>query len=169
MSRKKIISNEEFDVAWGNTDIQAIIKFAYKTFYYSLDNDVLIQCGRIGLWHTLEYHNPNKSKFLTNLTKWVRWECLKSIREEEKEKGKKNVKNMEGLIVKEVISHDEIIDLNNLINKLNKGDRSLIQYRYFDRMDYREIGRKINFSYETARTRVRQAIEGLREIVGKEN
>ncbi len=58
--------------------------------------------------------------------------------------------------------------LDDAINQLGPGDRSLILLRYFDQMDFRAVGESVGISEDAARMRVTRALEKLHFILKRQ-
>lgn len=80
------INSQEFTEAYRDKNNLNIIKYVTKKFGSQLDYDTLIDCGMIGLWNCMFYHDETKSKFTTNLYRFVMWECRRALKKLEKEK-----------------------------------------------------------------------------------
>jgi RNA polymerase sigma-70 factor (ECF subfamily) len=65
---------------------------------------------------------------------------------------------------------DEILgqaDMERAIAGLSGHDRAVIRGRYWDDLDYRELGRLLHVPEGTARVRLHRALARLREVLGE--
>lgn len=79
---KRVITNEEFNIAYANEDNIKLINSFNKKFR-TLSFEEITTCGMLALWRALQDHDPLQGKFTSSLYNFMRWECLKQIQENE--------------------------------------------------------------------------------------
>lgn len=145
------MNNEEFIEHYNKEENKLIMYKASQKYKKLLTKDEIKSCQMCGLWYSLSYYNPKKSKFSTFLYNRVQWECLAEIN-----KKFDKCKNVD-IICDISDKHSD----NNIINDITDKNRKLLEKRYIFGMTFIEIGKSEKCSHETARKRIKTA---LREV-----
>lgn len=77
---KRVITNDEFNIAYKNEDNIKIINSFSKKFK-NLTFEEITTCGMLAVWKTLQDHDTTKGKFTNSLYRFMYWECLKQLEE----------------------------------------------------------------------------------------
>lgn len=157
----KIISNEEYEVALKNEQNMSIMNKAASTYRFSIDPDELYRCKLIALWNALKRWKPGGRNFLSFLYQRVIWECLKLLAQQRRTRY-----NNTYPIIYDIESESSPVDrddVHRLIDILPTSElKNVIIQKYVYNMTLMEIGSLNNFSYETARRKIRTAIKYLK-------
>lgn len=160
----KVISNKEFEDALANKDNARLINHITNQYAKLLTKDVRKTCGLFALWRALQSYDPSfGQKFTSSLYRFVHWECRRELANQG------NVQRKHSL--KSAVSSDDLASienkefLNHFIELLPANNRSILKAYYFDNLSLVDIGRVNGYTKETARKRVKEAVEKLKEIV----
>lgn len=158
-----MINNEEYTAAWKDRDNRKVMSKAAARFCGLLSRDEIRTAKMAALLHALEKFIPAKSKFKTYLSNWVRWECLKAIKEK-----RSYFKMHEPLPL--TPSPKEIYyfptPLEEYCGHLSDEDKSLIEARFVRDETFLEISKRYNITQEAIRLRLKKITEKLREKYG---
>lgn len=157
------VSDEEFQVAYENTDNRNIIRSVCGKYSKQLSRDELRSCGMIGLWNALQKHDPKyKRKFTTSLWKWVTWECLREVGRS-KRFAPKHFEDVEACFYEDERVENRAFVVGCL-SKIPKFNRKIIKQRFLLGMTFEDIGQANGLSKETARQRYLESIDKLKEV-----
>ena len=98
--------------------------------------------------------------------------CSENSAKDKLKKEKINVKTEEyddEFFIDENYSEYDIVYWSECLKKLNKTDMEILYLRCILQLDYKEICKSLNISYEAARARVSAAKNNLRKIIEKED
>lgn len=161
-NKKHVISNEKYEEALVNKDNQLIMDQACSRYRRSMTPDELYRCKLIALWSAMQNWNENGGNFSSFLYKRVGWECLKTISE-----NKKFNKHFISCLLYDFSDEKNNncnIDLDKILDVLPEKElKDVLIQRFVYNMTLTEIGRRNNFSYETARKRIILAIKYLQK------
>jgi RNA polymerase sigma-70 factor, ECF subfamily len=144
----------------------------------SIVNDVVeaedvLQKTFVKIWNNFDSYDSEKGRLYTWMLNIARNLAIDSTRSKhEKIKSKiqstsENVYKFENNLRVEDNNYDTI-GLNIILNGLKEDHRSIIDLAYFEGYTQEEISKKLNLPLGTVKTKVRQAILKLRELVKKE-
>lgn len=172
---RRHVNDTEYQQALASKDVQGIMRSMANKFRNSLDQDQQWDCCLNGLWRALGYHDPRHisgQKFLTSLSKFVRWECLRTIKKQKTYA--KRVGFYEEMVDDEERSYkasrpDPTADTYGHVEEcmerfLPKTTRELVRAHYFERRSVDELAVQTAQSKETVRTELDWAINRLREV-----
>ena len=158
-----MINNEEYAAAWKDRDNRKVMAKAAARFCGLLSKDEVRTDKMTALLHALEKFDPVKSKFKTYLSNWVRWECLKAIKEK-----RAYFKRHEPLPYepspKEIFY--SLTSLEEYCGHLNDEEKSLVEARFVRDETYLEISKKYNITQEAIRLKLKKITEKLKEKYG---
>jgi len=164
----KTITNEEFELAYKNSDNIKLINSVTRKYSKQIDYDDLIDCGLQALWNCLKKHEPGRQKFTSSLYKFVNWECLRKLEEK-----KRNIKTVsmvnlnedydESQSKYEKAKNDVKKEILDYLELLNNDDREILIDYYYNGMTMEEIGHKNGFSKQTAKNKIKKALTLLRK------
>lgn len=172
---KRHVSNEEFEAAMKNKDNANLIRSISKRFYPLIDHEDLRSACHLGLWRALQYHDPKfGQKFTTTLFRFVRWECQKELRRQglakkrfvqfpQADYSSYDTAEEDGRLL-DFERRDELEHVKSRMKKLSGEHRRLVEMRYIKGMSTEDIGEVQGYSKETARKRLMEAVNVLREV-----
>lgn len=154
----KQIDNETFKKYLKNKDNIMIMKSACKQFHRYIPEDDLDSCQQVGLWLAMAKHN-GRTKFTSYLYNYVRWECLNYM--------KYNL-NPEHSVLDDVLENIEApvrrkgMPFSEIIDNLPEIEQNIVTQYIVEQKTFKEIGRTIGKSHETARKHYNRAIDRMR-------
>ena len=161
----KTVTDQEYAEAYDNRDNTNIIHAALRPYNSMLDVDERKECGMLALWEAMKNHDPTKGqKFTTTLYKYVRWHAQRAIQRKHQEKLKADnfcPANPETFYVGDFI---EKVELEDLMNKLEERDRTILRQKYIEGYTLQEIGEFHGFTREAARQNLKKARRKLRKL-----
>ena len=159
----RTIGDEEFDLAWNDINNVKILNKVCSKYSRIIPKDELDRCKLIALWEALKAYDPEKGqKFTSFLYKRADWECKKQLYAINKHSKSVEYQEYYGLC-----NDVELAEIKDLLQKLHPRLRTVIKQRFFDNLTMEEIGKKNNYSRETARRYIISALEKLREYVSE--
>ena len=157
------IGNKEFDEASKDRNNINILNKACSRYIKSIPADELARCKLIALWEALKAFDPEKGgKFTSFLYKRADWECKKQLYAINK-----HSKSIEYQECYGFCNDVDVAEIKDLLQKLHPRLRTVIKQRFFDNLTMEEIGKKNNYSRETARRYIISALEKLKEYVSE--
>ena len=162
-SRKRHITDEEFQEALDNIDNQKIIHAACTNYMASLSSDELKQCGLDALWRALQSHNPSfKRKFTTSLFKFVKWECNNAAR------AKYGDRIQAGPLRGDIPADDSAVQnailVEELLEYLDEMPRQILRDRYISNHTLQEIADMYGYTAPGIQYIINKALKELREV-----
>ena len=134
-----------------------IIKKASSKYTSLLSKDDIYSCQLCGLFRAISKYDPSKSKFSTFLFNCVKHECLAEIRKNK------------SLKILTINNFDNISTKNNNFNRIIDGidtqHEQILKQRFIYGMTFKEIGKANSYSYETARKRLKLALNTLKNLL----
>lgn len=161
---KKVISNEEYVIAYNDTQNKKIMRAASKSFR-GLSPETKKSCCMNALWLTLIHHRDGfGQKFTTNLYKFVVWECSKELT-----KHNRIISRECQMLDEDVglsVSYDDVpVYMQDCIQQLSPKLATVIKQKFFDNMTLAEIGRANGYSKQMANVNLNKGLEKLRLIM----
>ena len=148
--------NLEYEKALENEDYAKILNSVCKKYRFRMDKEDLHRCKLIALWDAIKKFNPDKGvKFTSFLYNCITWECRRQVTQNNKRKTVPLINEKQ----QQISSHYELTDL---INSLPKEYSKVLIQKFFHGYTITEIAKQNNYSRETARIRVNNAIDKLR-------
>ena len=159
--KRNEISNEEFNEAFKNKDNLRIMNSVCARYRKSISYEEIERCKMISLWEALRAFDPNGGKKFTSfLYTRIDWECKRQISAMQRRKKVNTLEFKESLYV---LLGDNSLEIQDIINKLSPKFKKVIQQRFFYRMTMEEIAKENNYSRETARRYILQALEKIKQ------
>lgn len=130
--------------------------------------DILQSCF-IKIWNNFSQYDASKSRLYTWMINIVRNACIDYTRSKSYKNKSKN-RSLENIVYdtssKQVHydNHDHI-GLDTLMNKLKEEHQLVIRMAYFDGFTHEEVSKQLNMPLGTVKTKIRQAILSLREMM----
>lgn len=169
------VTNEQFEKAYKDKDNLGIINYVCSKYYKFLPlgndaKDEIKACGQRALWKCLAKHIEGKQKFTSSLYRFVNWECkalAQKLRRQNKNFSQIPVETKMSLCEKHKFSYRNMVDTRVLtegLMLLDPDSKKLIEDYYLNNKTYNEISVENGYSTETARKRVKNAINKLKEL-----
>lgn len=165
---QNIVSEIEFKEALENIDNIRIINSACSKYRNIIPAEDLQRCKLISLWEAMKAFDPEGGKKFTSfLYTRVDWECKKQVADIIKNKTRYAQVNEEifpiiGRIDAKTFSE---IDIKDSINMLSDEFQKVLHQRFFEKLTMEEIAKSNNYSRETARRHIINALKKLKECL----
>ena len=159
--KRNDISDEQFDEALKNKDNLRIMNSVCSRYRKSIPYDELERCKMVALWQALEAFDPNGGKKFTSfLYTRTDWECKRQISAINKKRKSNSLEFHESLYV---LANKNSVEIEDIINKLSPKFNKVINQRFFYSMTMEEIAKENNYSRETARLYIIQALDKIKQ------
>lgn len=173
---KKLISNEEFEQIWHNTDNKSILYNVMNHFARRYERSHatkvcrkhLYANGQYVMWQAATSYKPDhdsKTKFTTFLhtvaSNWCKYYFGKLHKTSEKEVG------LDAVLFEKFETNSSIDErefVREILEKLPPSDKNILYQRFFDGKTLKEIGDTEGYSAERARQKIDQILNNLREV-----
>tara|TARA_R100001132_G_scaffold27467_1_gene33882 strand:- start:214 stop:702 length:489 start_codon:yes stop_codon:yes gene_type:complete len=149
------VSSEDFEVSLNKEDTKRVFGFLAKKYYRSMPIDEIESCQLIGLWKALKkYDIAKKRKFSNFLYVSIDWECKLYLR-----------RNRRRYLTCDTFLGDsgdyELVELLDIVDSLSPRLKRVVKQRFFYNLTMEEIGDANDYSRETARRYLKEAMEQL--------
>lgn len=161
---KKKITNDEFNTAYIDINNKKIINKVAQKYKKYIPRDEIKTCGMMALWKSLEKFNPERGrKFTSFLYNMMNFECMAWLNKDSKYKQKIN-KYLQSPFnfISDSINCNSYNEFNDLISILPKNLATIVELRIIYNMSFEEIGVINKFSHETARRKLKEAYDKLK-------
>ena len=164
------VTDEDFKEALENLDNTRIINAACSKYTNIVPTDELHRCKLISLWEALKAFDPEGGKKFTSfLYTRVDWECKKQVSDIIKHKNRYTQVNDEILPMLGKIENGtklpNEVDMKDTIKMLPAHFQKVLYQRFFERLTMEEIAKSNNYSRETARRHIINALKKLEECL----
>tara|TARA_R110002051_G_scaffold319489_1_gene403624 strand:- start:136 stop:654 length:519 start_codon:yes stop_codon:yes gene_type:complete len=164
------VTDKDFKEALENLDNIRIINSVCSRYTNIIPTDELHRCKLISLWEALKAFDPEGGKKFTSfLYTRVDWECKKEVSNIIKHNSRHAQVNDEILPVLGKIESDTKssgeVDIKDTINTLPDHFQKVLYQRFFERLTMEEIANNNNYSRETARRHIINALKKLEECL----
>jgi RNA polymerase sigma factor (sigma-70 family) len=162
------VTSEEIKTALANRDNINVMNKMCSKYSDIIPYEELERCKLVSLWHSIEKYDPSKGncKFTSFLCNRLFWECQKQLYEINK--NRRIPKNdSASAIISEICGYEnslESVDVLELIEKLDKESQDIIFKRFYESKTTKEIGLDNGYGRETARRRIIEAVDKLKEL-----
>lgn len=155
-----MITSNQINEALENLDNKKIIKKVANKYKDRLSRDELDSCAINAVWLTLQNHKAEfGTKFTSSLYRHMTWECMNAI--------KANRHQYMLTDIPEGISETPDNSFTKeMLHRLTKKQRELIEERFFLGMTYKEIASKHSWSKAGAKNAVDRILDELRMMCG---
>ena len=154
------VTDKNFKEALENLDNVRIMNKVCSRYRATIPYDEIERCKLIALWQAMEAFDPEGGrKFTSFLYNRIDWECKKQIYQINRVKSRHTFKQDINKV--DANADYQVLDITELLNKVEPKYRVTIYQRFFDRMTMQEIADNNGYSRETAR---RYINKGLKEI-----
>lgn len=179
---RRQVTDEEFRAAYygrkGDPDSAAaakdnrgVIRAVLRAYRDQVPAADLEAAGMNAMWRALQYHqtdHPSRQKFTTSLHRFATWECEREARNARGGRSKTRPKFLPlpgpDMMAAPTLG-EEIAHVRECLGRLPlEWQRTVISQYYLEGMTLDEVGAANGYSKETARKRLRLAMEALRGL-----
>jgi len=162
---KKKISDEEFNLAYKNTDNKNIIKKVISKYDKIISPDNLESCGDNALWRTLQSHDESyDQKFTTSLYRFCEWECKRELRRN----NRKNTINAIGIhnIPSDELnsySYENSRNFEDFLEILDDLEKEIIEKKFRQNKNMTEISIDLNISKTEVKKKIMLSLQKIKK------
>lgn len=143
--------NNQFSKKWNDSNVSNIMNKVANRYRRNIDLDEIESIKMNTLWKCIEKHDEEKSKFTSFLYSQLSYALKNKVK---KKKLEYNCSSIEKTDYKAEISLEYI----DIVSGLPDEARNIINQRFYQNLTMKEIGRINGYSRETARRRLKNAI-----------
>lgn len=162
---KKKISNEDFSLAYNNSDNKNIIKKVMSKYDKIISPDNLESCGDNALWRTLQSHDDSyDQKFTTSLYRFCEWECKRELRRN----NRKNTINPVGIhnISNEDLNfcfYENSINFDELLEILDDTEKQIIDKKFRQNKNMTEISEDLQINKNEVKKKINSSLQKIKK------
>jgi RNA polymerase sigma factor (sigma-70 family) len=175
--------DKTIDECLKNQDILNIIKTVSGKFTYSIDQDELSSISMLTLWKCIQkYDNKRGAKFTSYLYQQLSYAFKNELKRRKdvieyacgdisayspsasKTGADQNSKNSTSTERDRQDREQLRVDVKEMLDGLPEGTKSILEQRFFYRMTMAEIAKKNGYSRETARRRLKKAVDICKQL-----
>ncbi|TAL49530.1 MAG: sigma-70 family RNA polymerase sigma factor [Chitinophagaceae bacterium] len=130
-------------------------------------NDVLQEVF-INIWRKMDLYDSSKGRLFTWMLNIARNAAIDKVRSKGYQDGLKNQplqENVDAHMVGRVVPKTDDIGLKKVLTKLKEEHRKLIDLSYFQGFTHEEIAKMLDMPLGTVKTRIRNALSQLRNMI----
>jgi len=151
--------DKQFEEKWNCTDIQNIMNKISNRYRNNVDLDDIESIKMNTLWACIKKYDPARgTKFTSYLYQQFSYAMKNKVK-------KKRWEFNTDIIEKADVKEQSKMEIMDIITGLDEEDSQILTQRFYDNMTMKEIGRKNGYSRETARRRLKNAINLCKNIV----
>lgn len=166
LTKHKLVTNDEFNLAYSHPQNQKVIKFHCYKFGKGLPPEESAACGLRGLWRALSIYDKNKGQFTTILGTCIKNECRRTFKEHNKFAQKHVLTSFEGASSKiDNTINSELIE--SLFIYLTDEEEKMVRAKFLEGKTYREIGAEWSLTKQRVEQVVSKAIKKLSKHFAK--
>ena len=165
----KEVTNEELQEALKNEDNINVMNKICMKYANVIPYEELERCKLVAVWQAIERYDSTKGncKFTSFLCNRFFWECQKHLYEIKK---RRNIPKSDSAscLISEICGYEEKLDpieISELLERLDDDSRYIIFQRFYESKTAKEIGEENGYGRETARRRIIQALEKLKQCL----
>lgn len=158
----RIVSNEEMQKALKDPKIKGMISIESMKYRKQLDRDQIKSSGLIALWRTLQYHDEKKSKFTTNLYRFLHWEFRREL---QKNNSKKNIETVSLNKFPNLFTEEKEVEFRDTLNSLDNESYNAVYGVYIEGKKIKEVAEEYKWSLVKAKDYLDI---GLKQLTNKE-
>tara|TARA_B100000519_G_scaffold146475_1_gene127240 strand:- start:2111 stop:2608 length:498 start_codon:yes stop_codon:yes gene_type:complete len=160
------VTNDEFKEAFKNLDNIRIMNKVCSKYRATIPYEEIERCKMIALWQALKAFDPNGGrKFTSFLYNRIDWECKKQIYEINKSRRIKIDMPLEFSNASTPDDFLELLEIKDVMEKIDKNSQKIIYQRFFQRMTMKEIAKENGYSRETARRNIICSIDKIKKCL----
>ena len=163
------VTDDEIRKALKNRDNINVMNKICMKYTDIIPYEELERCKLIAVWQAVEKYDASKGncKFTSFLCNRLFWECQKQLYEINKRK--KLPKNHgASALISEICGEEgdlNKVDITDLLNNLDQESKDIIFKRFYESKTTKEIGQENGYGRETARRRIIQALEKVKQCL----
>lgn len=143
--------NEKFASKWNDSNVSNIMNKVANRYRANIDVDEIESIKMNTLWKCIEKHDEDKSKFTSFLYSQLSFALKNKVK---KKKLEYNCPTIEKEDFKAVVS----MEYTDIVSGLPDDTRQILNQRFYQNLTMKEIGKINGYSRETARRRLKNAI-----------
>ena len=143
--------NEKFASKWNDSNVSNIMNKVANRYRANIDVDEIESIKMNTLWKCIEKHDEDKSKFTSFLYSQLSFALKNKVK---KQKLEYNCSTIEKEDFKAVVS----MEYTDIVSGLPDDTRQILNQRFYQNLTMKEIGKINGYSRETARRRLKNAI-----------
>ena len=143
--------NEKFASKWNDSNVSNIMNKVANRYRANIDVDEIESIKMNTLWKCIEKHDEDKSKFTSFLYSQLSFALKNKVK---KKKLEYNCSTIEKEDFKAVVS----MEYTDILSGLPDDTRQILNQRFYQNLTMKEIGKINGYSRETARRRLKNAI-----------
>lgn len=143
--------NDKFASKWNDSNVSNIMNKVANRYRRNIDVDEIESIKMNTLWKCIEKHDENKSKFTSFLYSQLSFALKNKVK---KKKLEYNSPSIEKEDFKAVVS----MEYTDIVSGLPEETREILNQRFYQNLTMKEIGKINGYSRETARRRLKNAI-----------
>ena len=151
--------NKQFEEKWNSSDVINIMNKVGNRYSKNIDADELDSIKMDTLWRCVKKYDESRgSKFTSYLYQQLSY-ALKN-----KTKKKRNEFNVENNLEKpdtKAMSREYVFDI---VTGMEEEETHILHQRFFKNMTMKEIGHENGYSRETARRKLKNAVETCKSV-----
>ena len=168
----KQVTDSELREALKNRDNINVMNKICSKYTGIIPHEELKRCRLISLWEALKAYDPSKGKckFTSFLCNRLFWEIQKQLYEINKIK-RLPKSDSASMLLSEIChskeSSDRVssikLEVNEMLEKLDENSKDILFKRFYESKTAKEIGQDNGYGRETARRRIKEALEKLKQ------
>jgi RNA polymerase sigma factor (sigma-70 family) len=144
--------NKRFEDKWNDNNVRNIMNKVSNRYKQNIDFDDIESIQMQTLWKCIEKYDPERG---TKFTSYVYQQLSYALKN--KVKKKRNEFNVEEFD-KADFNYANKLEVMDIVGDLEEDDKQVIEQRFYHNMTMKEIGRANGYSRETARRRLKKAL-----------
>ena len=165
----KTVTDSELREALKNRDNINVMNKICSKYTDIICYEELQRCKLISLWEALKSYDPTKGKckFTSFLCNMLFWEIQKQLYEINKRKRLPKSDSASTLISEICHSKENLdkVEVNEMFEKLDESSKDILFKRFYESKTAKEIGQDNGYGRETARRRINEALEKLKQCL----
>lgn len=163
------VTDEELRKALKNQDNINVMNKICMKYIGVIPYEELERCKLVAVWQAIEKYDPSKGncKFTSFLCNRLFWECQKQLYEIKKTK-KIPKSDAASSLIAEICGFEnnyDSVEMKEALEKLDTESKQIIFKRFYESKTTKEIGQENGYGRETARRRIIQALEKLKQCL----
>jgi len=165
----KTVTDKELREALNNRDNINVMNKICSKYTEIICYEELKRCRLISLWEALKSYDPSKGKckFTSFLCNRLFWEIQKQLYEINKRK-RLPKSDSASILISEICQSKESFDkleIDEIFENLDDNSKEILFKRFYESKTAKEIGQDNGYGRETARRRINEALEKLKQCL----
>lgn len=165
----KTVTDKELREALNNRDNINVMNKICSKYTEIICYEELKRCRLISLWEALKSYDPSKGKckFTSFLCNRLFWEIQKQLYEINKARRIPKSDSASTLISEICHSKEnsDNLEIDEIFENLDNNSRDILFKRFYESKTAKEIGQDNGYGRETARRRINEALEKLKQCL----